>query len=151
MIRASAPYTWGWGSFVLLKMDRVWIARGGSLSTLHRNQKNGWYASYWNSFLFTLRTHCGIIFTAIRNFSRMPNDRLYDGMNCIMNKCKHVQGGADYRALYGAKTPHPRTVDRMTDGQTYWKQYLPSSWLPDGKNKTRQTRQSPTSWFPDYK
>ena len=36
MIRASAPYTSGWGSFVLLKMDRVRIARGGSLSTLHR-------------------------------------------------------------------------------------------------------------------
>ena len=36
MIRASAPYTLGWGSFVLLKMDRVSIAQGGSLSTLHR-------------------------------------------------------------------------------------------------------------------
>ena len=36
VIRASAPYTSGWGSFVLLKMDRVRIARGGSLSTLHR-------------------------------------------------------------------------------------------------------------------
>ena len=35
MIRASAPYTSGWGSFVLLKMDRVRVARGGSLSTLH--------------------------------------------------------------------------------------------------------------------
>ena len=36
MIRASAPYTSGWGSFVLLKIDRVRVARGGSLSTLHR-------------------------------------------------------------------------------------------------------------------
>ena len=36
MIRASASYTSGWGSFVLLKMDRVRVARGGSLSTLHR-------------------------------------------------------------------------------------------------------------------
>ena len=36
MIRASAPYTSGWGSFVLLKMDCVRVARGGSLSTLHR-------------------------------------------------------------------------------------------------------------------
>ena len=34
MIRASASYTSGWGSFVLLKMDRVRVARGGSLSTL---------------------------------------------------------------------------------------------------------------------
>ena len=38
MIRASAPYTSGWGRFVLLKMDCVRLARGGSLSTLHR----GW-------------------------------------------------------------------------------------------------------------
>ena len=30
MIRASAPYTSGWGSFVLLKMDRVRVAQGGS-------------------------------------------------------------------------------------------------------------------------
>ena len=36
MIRASVPYTSGWGSFVLLKMDCVRVARGGSLSTLHR-------------------------------------------------------------------------------------------------------------------
>ena len=36
VIRASAPYTSGWGSFVLLKMDHVRVARGGSLSTLHR-------------------------------------------------------------------------------------------------------------------
>ena len=36
MIRASAPYTSGWGSFVLLKMDCVRVAWGGSLSTLHR-------------------------------------------------------------------------------------------------------------------
>ena len=35
MIRASAPYTSGWGSFVLLKMDHVRLAQGGSLSTLH--------------------------------------------------------------------------------------------------------------------
>ena len=39
MIRASASYTSGWGSFVLLKMDRVRVARGGSLSTLHRRAK----------------------------------------------------------------------------------------------------------------
>ena len=37
MIRASAPYTSGWGSFVLLKIDCVRVARGGSLSTLHRH------------------------------------------------------------------------------------------------------------------
>ena len=37
VIRASAPYTSGWGSFVLLKMDCIRIARGGSLSTLHRS------------------------------------------------------------------------------------------------------------------
>ena len=37
MIRASTPYTSGWGSFVLLKMDRVRVARGGRLSTLHRD------------------------------------------------------------------------------------------------------------------
>ena len=36
MIRASASYTSGWGSFVLLKMDRVRVAWGGSLSMLHR-------------------------------------------------------------------------------------------------------------------
>ena len=36
MIRASAPYTSGWGSFVLLKIDGVRVARGGSLRTLHR-------------------------------------------------------------------------------------------------------------------
>ena len=36
MIRASAPYTSGWGSFVLLKIDRVRVAWRGSLSTLHR-------------------------------------------------------------------------------------------------------------------
>ena len=28
MIRASAPYTSGWGSFVLLKMDCIRVARG---------------------------------------------------------------------------------------------------------------------------
>ena len=38
MIRASAPYTSGWGSFVLLKMDCVRVAWGGSLSTLHRGR-----------------------------------------------------------------------------------------------------------------
>ena len=36
VIRASTPYTSGWGSFVLLKMDRLRLARGGSLSRLHR-------------------------------------------------------------------------------------------------------------------
>ena len=36
MIRASASYTSGWGSFVLLEMDSVRVAQGGSLSTLHR-------------------------------------------------------------------------------------------------------------------
>ena len=36
MIRASAPYTSMWGSFVLLKMNHIRVARGGSLSTLHR-------------------------------------------------------------------------------------------------------------------
>ena len=40
MIRASAPYTSGWGSFVLLKIDCVRVARGGSLSTLHRRVEN---------------------------------------------------------------------------------------------------------------
>ena len=39
MIRASAPYTSGWGSFVLLKMDCVRVARGGSLSMLHRTKE----------------------------------------------------------------------------------------------------------------
>ena len=29
-IRASASYTSGWGSFILLKMDCVRVARGGS-------------------------------------------------------------------------------------------------------------------------
>ena len=38
MIRASAPYASGWSSFVLLKMDRVRVARGGSLTTLHRSR-----------------------------------------------------------------------------------------------------------------
>ena len=38
MIRASAPYTSGWASFVLLKMDRVRVTWGGSLSTLHREE-----------------------------------------------------------------------------------------------------------------
>ena len=42
MIRASAPYTWWWGSFVLLKMDCVRVERGGSLSTLHRSVKFLW-------------------------------------------------------------------------------------------------------------
>ena len=37
MIRASAPYISGWGSFLPLKMDHVRIALGGSLSMLHRN------------------------------------------------------------------------------------------------------------------
>ena len=36
MIRASAPYTALWGSFVLLKMDCIRVARGGSLSMLHQ-------------------------------------------------------------------------------------------------------------------
>ena len=36
VIRAPASYTSGWGSFVLLKMDCIRVARGGSLSTLHR-------------------------------------------------------------------------------------------------------------------
>ena len=36
MIRASASYTSGWGSFVLLKMDHVRVAQGGSLSMLHQ-------------------------------------------------------------------------------------------------------------------
>ena len=36
MIRASAPYTSGWGSFVLLKKDHVRVVWGSSLSTLHR-------------------------------------------------------------------------------------------------------------------
>ena len=36
MIRASAPYTSGLGSFVLLKMDRIRVAQGGSMSTLHQ-------------------------------------------------------------------------------------------------------------------
>ena len=39
VIRASAPYTSGWGSFVLLKMDHVRVAWGGSLSTLHRTPR----------------------------------------------------------------------------------------------------------------
>ena len=38
MIRASAPYASGLGSFVLLKMDHVRVARGGSLSMLHRTE-----------------------------------------------------------------------------------------------------------------
>ena len=37
VIRASASYTSGWDSFVLLKMDRVRVARGGSLSMLHQS------------------------------------------------------------------------------------------------------------------
>ena len=45
MIRAFAPYTSGWGSFVLLKMDRVRVARGGSLSTLHRHSAITVYVS----------------------------------------------------------------------------------------------------------
>ena len=36
------PYFWGWGSFVLLKMDCVRVARGGSLSMLHRNHYLVW-------------------------------------------------------------------------------------------------------------
>ena len=36
VIRASAPYTSGWGSFVLLKMDHLRVARGARLSLLHR-------------------------------------------------------------------------------------------------------------------
>ena len=44
MIRASAPYTSGWGSFVLLKMDCVRVARGGSLSMLHRGHWDDAYA-----------------------------------------------------------------------------------------------------------
>ena len=39
MIRAVALYTSRWGGFVLLKMDCVRVARGGSLSTLHRHVK----------------------------------------------------------------------------------------------------------------
>ena len=35
VIRAPVPYTSGWGSFVLLKMDRISVAQGGSLNTLH--------------------------------------------------------------------------------------------------------------------
>ena len=34
-MRASAPYNSGRGSFVLLKMDHIRVARGGSLSRLH--------------------------------------------------------------------------------------------------------------------
>ena len=40
VIRASAPYTSGWGSFVLLKMNSVRVAWGGSLSTLHQTKHN---------------------------------------------------------------------------------------------------------------
>ena len=40
MIRASAPYTSGLGGFELLKIDCVRVARGGSLSTLHRVRVN---------------------------------------------------------------------------------------------------------------
>ena len=51
MIRASAPNTLGWGSFVLLKIDCVRVARGGSLSTLHRNKRKlksttSWFLHY---------------------------------------------------------------------------------------------------------
>ena len=35
VIRASAPYILRWVSFGLLKMDRVMVAQGGSLSMLH--------------------------------------------------------------------------------------------------------------------
>ena len=38
MIMASAPYTSRWGSFVLLKMDCVRVAWGGSLSMLHQGR-----------------------------------------------------------------------------------------------------------------
>ena len=41
MIRASASYTSEWGSFVLLKMDRFRVARGGSLSTLQVYRDKG--------------------------------------------------------------------------------------------------------------
>ena len=36
VIRASATYSSGWGSFVLLKMDCARVAQGGSLSMLHQ-------------------------------------------------------------------------------------------------------------------
>ena len=39
VIRASAPYTSGWGSFVLLKMDSVMVVWAGSLSMLHGSEK----------------------------------------------------------------------------------------------------------------
>ena len=48
-LRGRGPYTSGWGSFVLLKMDCVRVARGGSLSTLHRKKKS---LKCWNKVCF---------------------------------------------------------------------------------------------------
>ena len=55
VIRASAPYTFGWGSFVLLKMDCVRVARGGSLSTLHREAQR--YVSTVSPYLIRSTIH----------------------------------------------------------------------------------------------
>ena len=47
VIRASASYTSGWGSFVLFKMDHVRVVRaGGSLSMLHQPLSD---PSVWDS------------------------------------------------------------------------------------------------------
>ena len=62
MIRASASYTSVWGSFVLLKMDRVRVAWGGSLSTLHRLQTNSYQIA---GKKFALAFACEIEYQAV--------------------------------------------------------------------------------------
>ena len=53
VIRASATYTSGLGSSVLLKMDCFRVARGGSLSTLHRDFcLTGKFFSIFQVYLF---------------------------------------------------------------------------------------------------
>ena len=68
MIRASAPYTLGWGSFVLLKMDCVRVARGGSLSTLHRLPVD-FFSEFYECFQNSLLQPCACtlkVFSATR-------------------------------------------------------------------------------------
>ena len=63
MIRASAPYTSGWGSFVLLKIDHIRVAWGGSLSMLHRTVKGAYSLPCTEGTLDSLNGAC--IFTSL--------------------------------------------------------------------------------------
>ena len=121
MIRASAPYTSGWGIFVLLKMDRVRIARGGSLSTLHRIYiyRSGTVNSNTvNSKFHLLRSYYEIFFYHFSNISCLK---------CTVNSNFH---------LIRSKTL-PTNDFELTVPNLYWKLTLlcDCSFKPFIRNK----------------